>query len=98
MVSVVLYDENTIIIMNPNTFEPVGHLTFEVDDFVVVRELILCLVEVVLVHVDVADGLELVRGGLRGGTECVVRIVASSLSEKSALFHQAPSVRCWCVG
>ena len=71
-----LYDEYTIIIMNPNTFEPVSHLTFEVDDFVVIRELVLGLVEDILVHVDVADGLQLVRGGLRGGTECVVRIVA----------------------
>lgn len=82
VVCVVLDHEDAVVIVDAHAFEPVGHFAFEVDDLLVVRELVLGLVEVVLVDVDVADGLELVRGGLRGAQRVVVLIAAFFLERE----------------
>ena len=82
MVSIVLDYEYAVVVVDVHTHEPVGHFAFEVDQFLVRRERFLALVHVLLVHVDVAYGLEVIGGGCSGRGEGVLGIAAFFLERE----------------
>ena len=82
MVGIVLDYEYAVVVVDAHTREPLGHFAFEVDQFLVGRERFLALVHVLLVHLDVAYGLEVIGGGCSGRGGGVLGIAAFFLERE----------------